>query len=272
MPSADPRAPVADAPAADRSDVAALAREVRFLRRATALLALALLVLVGAAFARPRAPRVQHEEFEELTVGRINVVEPDGTLRFVLSNRAQFPGDFFRGTENARPDRRAFAGMLFVNDEGTENGGLIQAGALGPGGVEASLSLTFDRFRQDQVLQLLHAERAGSTRTGVAINDRPDPRRFPIDQLKQVVAELEALDEAARAARIAEMQQRGELGAHRAWYGTTTEGDAVLLLNDGLGRTRLRLAVPAAGEPRFEVLDPQGRVTGTLAVAPAGAK
>ncbi|WP_305824277.1 hypothetical protein [Massilia brevitalea] len=73
----------------------------------------------------------QHASFDEITVGRINIVEPDGTKRIILSNKAQFPGDFLQGKEGARPDRRDVAGMLFINEEGTENGGLIQKGSIG---------------------------------------------------------------------------------------------------------------------------------------------
>jgi hypothetical protein len=56
-------------------------------------------------------------------VQRINVVEPDGTLRLVLSNHSRLPGVIVRGKE--RPFARPQAGMLFYNDEGTENGGLV---------------------------------------------------------------------------------------------------------------------------------------------------
>lgn len=53
--------------------------------------------------------------------------------------------DFRQGEEHARPDRRTFAGMLFINDEGTENGGLIQEGAMtADGRIDSGLSLTFD--------------------------------------------------------------------------------------------------------------------------------
>ena len=56
--------------------------------------------------------------------------------------------------------------MLFVNEECTENGGLIQKGSVGPDGkADAGLSLTFDRFRQDQVIELLHAEGGGRARS-----------------------------------------------------------------------------------------------------------
>src|SRR5450830_1812866 len=76
----------------------------------------------------------RHAQFDEITVGRINIVEPDGTKRLVISNRAQFPGDLMQGKEGARPDRRSFAGMIFVNEEGTENGGFIQKGSISDDG------------------------------------------------------------------------------------------------------------------------------------------
>ena len=63
-----------------------------------------------------KAPPTQ---FEEIDVGRIKVREPDGSLRMVISNRAQFPDTPWKGEGIPRPDRKSFAGMLFVNDEGT---------------------------------------------------------------------------------------------------------------------------------------------------------
>jgi|SRR5471032_2952633 len=90
--------------------------------------------------ARARVP-IRHEKFDEITVGRINIVEPDGTKRIVISSKAQFPGDFMQGKEGARPDRNSFAGMLFINEEGTENGGLIQKGSIAADGkISSSLS------------------------------------------------------------------------------------------------------------------------------------
>lgn len=56
-------------------------------------------------------------------VQRINVVEPDGTLRMVISDHARLPGIVVKGRERAfdRPQPR----MLSHDDEGSETGGLI---------------------------------------------------------------------------------------------------------------------------------------------------
>ena len=55
---------------------------------------------------------------------RINIVEPDGTTRMILSNKADAPGLIIRRKEYPHPDRKS-AGVIFFDDEGTENGGLI---------------------------------------------------------------------------------------------------------------------------------------------------
>src|ERR1700748_2738418 len=58
-------------------------------------------------------------DFDQITVHRINIVEPDGTPRLIISDKAKFPGGFYKGKEFTRKERQA-AGMLFNNDEGTE--------------------------------------------------------------------------------------------------------------------------------------------------------
>ncbi|MGO9401875.1 MAG: hypothetical protein ACLPVW_00230 [Terriglobales bacterium] len=63
-------------------------------------------------------------KFKEIDVQRLNLVEPDGTVRMIISNRSQAPGIIIKGKEYPHPNRKT-AGMTFYNDEGTENGGLI---------------------------------------------------------------------------------------------------------------------------------------------------
>jgi hypothetical protein len=65
--------------------------------------------------------------YDELDVHRINVRERDGTLRMTISNTDSAPGIIVKGKEIPHPNRKS-AGILFFNDEGTENGGLIFGG------------------------------------------------------------------------------------------------------------------------------------------------
>lgn len=113
---------------------------------------LAPLTLAGAAAARGQS-RVQ--QFDEIDVRRINLREPDGTLRMVISNHARLPGVIVRGKENPPVDR-SYAGMLFYNDEGTESGGLVFGGHQNAKGevTNSGGMLTFDRYAGSQIVQL----------------------------------------------------------------------------------------------------------------------
>lgn len=129
--------------------------------------ALALVVLTGFG-GRDRSLRL-----DTLTVERINVVEPDGTLRLILSDRARVPGIFVRNVEHLA-GLRTTAGLFFLDDEGTENGGLTFSGSRDADGTAHSTGhLGFDDDLQDQVLSL-DATRDGSNRSqSLTLIDRP---------------------------------------------------------------------------------------------------
>src|SRR3546814_7524025 len=61
--------------------------------------------------------------FDEISVKRLNIVEPDGKYRLVLANSERFPGLFMGGKEYKHHSRDT-GRMLFLNDEGVEAGGL----------------------------------------------------------------------------------------------------------------------------------------------------
>lgn len=120
----------------------------RFLVVYSGLLTLALAVIVLGGFTMHK----QRANFDELYVHRLNIVEPDGTLRMVISNQARLPGSFVKGKEYPHPERKA-AGALFYDNEGTEAGGLIYGSFLDKSGnpEEANVHLSFDQYMQDQV-------------------------------------------------------------------------------------------------------------------------
>jgi hypothetical protein len=110
--------------------------------------------------------------FYEIDVQRINVREPDGTLRMTISNSATAPGLIFKGREHPFPNRQA-AGILFFNDEGTENGGLLFGGTKKGQNVSSGGHLSFDQYEQDQVISLDQTEEHGRRRAGLTFFDRP---------------------------------------------------------------------------------------------------
>lgn len=223
---------------------------------------------IGAIASLTGAKAPVHGQFDEITVGRINVVEPDGTKRLIISNRAQFPGAFEEGKEIARPDRRNVAGMLFINEEGTENGGLIQKGAIGPNGrVSAGLSLTFDRFRQDQMLQLLQSENGANASASLVINDVPAYAVTSNEDQRRFTEEAAKLPAAERAAYWQRLAEAGRVGQGRIYLGTTRDRASSLVLNDAQGRPRMMLLVSAAGDPQIQMLDESGKVVKTVTPA-----
>jgi hypothetical protein len=243
-------------------------RRIRALRLlATGAVAVSCGAVIIAIVAVTRAPGAgagaPASKLEELTVQRINVVEPDGTPRMIIASRARFPGAFSQHKEIARPDRRDLAGILFVDDEGTENGGLVQMGLLDGGKVSAALSMTFDRFRQDQMLQLFLDEDGDKANAGVRFYDRPSYKVFSIDDLLKMADEAGKLPPDQREAVMKRHGEAGHFGHQRGYLGTR-DGAARLALNDPQGRPRLVLAVSPQGEPSIELLDEAGKSVRTI--------
>ncbi|MQA22610.1 hypothetical protein [Rugamonas rivuli] len=208
---------------------------------------------------------IRHEKFDEITVGRINIVEPDGTKRIVISNKAQFPGDFMQGKEGARPDRNSFAGMLFINEEGTENGGLIQKGSIAADGkISSGLSLTFDRFRQDQALQLMNNDSAAHQTTGIKINDVPLYTVTSLEDYSRFGEAGRKLPKAEQEAYWQKLNEQGRLSNNRIWLGNTRDKGSSLQLKDAQGRVRMMLLVSADGKAEIQMLDEAGKVSKTI--------
>jgi hypothetical protein len=196
---------------------------------------------------------------DTLNVQRINLREPDGTLRLVISNRADFPGIIVRGRELPHKDRRDAAGMIFLNDEGTENGGLIFGGVRKNGVVRSGGHLSFDQYEQDQVVSLEQSEAGGDRAAGLSISDRPD-RSMDFRGLSRLESEP---DGPAKQAELARFEASGAFGHPRLFVGKAEES-AVMALRDANGRKRLVLKVTPAGEASIQFLDETGKVVRTV--------
>src|ERR1035437_7157907 len=146
-----------------------LERDGRFLKRGAVIAMLAFGVFIICAF----TVQNRKQKFEEIDVERINIVEKDGAVRLVISNKERSPGPIQRGKPFGYPGGGR-PGMIFYNDEGTENGGLIFSGKRENGKATAVGSLTFDQFDQDQTIALQYIDDDGKKRAGLAITDYPD--------------------------------------------------------------------------------------------------
>ena len=233
-----------------------LRRELRFLRVYTVVSSLVLVVLCTAAF-RQATPI---QTFGEINVARINVVDADGKLRLVISNKdRQHPG-MMDGKMIDRP--RPVAGLLFFNEEGDEVGGLTFTGREVNGVRRANAGIMFDQFKQDQTIGFSYSENDGRRSAGLQVWDRPDSKLSELVEKLNAANKIADPDEKKKA--LAAIVAAAPPAPRRLFVGKTQDKAAVISLSDGAGKPRLNLTVDAAGNPRIEFLDEQGKVVARL--------
>lgn len=239
--------------------VESLAAEVRFLRR---------LLIVGGALGAvgllgALTTWQPNQRFGEIDVERINVVEKDGALRMVISNRERSTGPIFKGKPfgyagGNRP------GIIFFNDEQTENGGLTFSGVRSADGkVSSTGHLSFDQYNQDQVVYLQYIESDGQRRMGLTVADRADVSILDQVALSDSIRAMApgSAEHTAATARLREPRPGEPSFAPRVFVGRSRAKEALLTLGDRQGRTRARLVVDSLGVARLEFLDAVGTVT-----------
>lgn len=134
-------------------------KQLRFLQYYTVTSTVLLGLLSLAAFKQSG----DNLRLDELTVKRINVVDSTGQVRVTLAG--SYP-----------PRRTEVAGLLFVNNDGGEAGGLVYRGYKNADGqVLAGGILTMDQYNNDQIVALVRSRRAPKA-TGI---DDPGPARQP---------------------------------------------------------------------------------------------
>ncbi len=156
--------------------------------------------------------------------------------------------------------------MLFINDEGTEDGGLIYGGAKSNGTPSSFSHLSFDQYDQDQTVNIGTALQDGQRTAGIVLNDAP---------LQAITPNL--IEEGERIKSMPHGPARGEAWAalrkkypslmERASLLRQADGAVGLTLKDKEGRKRLELSVDADGKPSIELLDEQGRVQRNISLS-----
>lgn len=230
-------------------------RQLHWLRIYAALNTIVLAVFATAAF-RQASP----QKFDEVTVQRLNVVDANGTLRLVISNKDRMHPGQMDGKIIDRP--RPVAGLLFFNEAGDEVGGLTFTGREVNGAAQANAGLMFDQYKQDQTIGFSYAEGGGRRSAGFQVWDRPDTR------LSELIDKLNAAnkiaDRAEREQAIAAIRAAAPASPRRVFVGKNADRAATVTLADANGKPRLTLTVDASGNPRIEFLDENGKVTARL--------
>lgn len=208
-----------------------------------------LLVISAGAFTAGR----RTAEFDEITVRKVTVVDDQGRTRVLLA------GDY-------GPRRSDLAGLLFINQEGVEAGGLVYTGTRdSAGAVNAGAILTFDQFGNDQIVALSYDQAGGRKRQGLTIQDRPDSLS---DRLIEAYRAIESATSEEERDSLADYHfsriPRREIAARRLFVGRSWNESSLVTLSDRDGRARLRLEVDSLGAASIQFLDDSGDVVRTI--------
>ncbi|MGH7647229.1 MAG: hypothetical protein ACREND_03860 [Gemmatimonadaceae bacterium] len=239
-----------------------LRKEVRMLKAYAIVSSLLFAVLIFAAF---RSPKVA--TFDQIDAHRINIRETNGTIRLAISNTDEFPGGTIGGVELKYRNGHRGAGLLFFNDAGDENGGLVYEGKLVNGVPQASSTIRFDHFRQQEAVGLNYEQEGNKKESGLLVWDQPDT---PLTgDMAKALNDVQAMkDTAAQRAAYKDFQTKySSAFAHftkRVFVGRTLSDEAAVLLMDKLGKARVKLSVDSSNVASLQFLDDSGKVVASF--------
>ena len=237
-------------------------KELVFLRAFAATTVLGMIFIISPSFKSNTRQKIA-----ELDVERINVVEKDGTVKLIITNAGRFPNG--KEQVNGRPtneDRKKRSGMLFFNEDGIECGGFIYDGKKTGSNHSSGLSLTYDQYDGDQVMQLLTQDfREGDKRlvtSGLMFNDRP--ARESQAKTAAIMKELNELgrkDPKAMEEKYREYEKQGWLGgAPRVMLGKSRSENNGLFLFDDKGMPRAMFYVDKNNNAKLDFFDEKGNI------------
>lgn len=226
--------------------------QIRFLKIIVFILA----ILTITSFLISLHLLLRQNNFKTITAERLNIVEPNGQLKMVISNASrQHPGMI---NNKNLPARERPAGMIFFNDEGDECGGLIYDGNK----TSASMTYSVDQFKNDQIMQWQYQQdkvNGKMTRSyGLKFWDRNDA--FNLPKLLSYTDSLEQLhDSTAYRIGIETLKASGMLERERLFVGKNKDGEVGVFLRDANGKPRIKIYINSHNDPVIETLNDEGK-------------
>lgn len=241
-------------------------KELIFLRCFAVTVAVGIIFLITISFKSNGV-----HKFDEIDVQRINIVEPDGTVKMIITNVDRFPNG--KTTINGRPTnelRKKRSGMLFFNEDGMECGGFIYDGAKNGGAHSSGLSLTYDQYDGDQVMQLLtqdyHDGKERKVSSTLVFNDRPVNESQ--QRTKEILDELKELGrenpEKAELKYLEYLKQGLLGGTARVMLGKSRSQNNGLFLFDDKGNVKAMFYVDKENNAKLDFYDDNGKVVASF--------
>ncbi|WP_211999826.1 hypothetical protein [Chitinophaga sp. HK235] len=236
------------------NEVKRLRRQMNFFRLYAIISSVLIFAFISYGFRRTEQPDI----IKSLRAEKIDIVEPDGTVKLSLFNKGHLPTGVVNGRKLPRQGGDE-SGLMFYNTEGEECGGLTYSGKGENGKGQNELSLTFDKYKQDQQVSLTYTQRENGNHTkGLTISERPD---FSLDKTMAIIDSVRNhVKDAQEQSRVMEkLYKEGVFGYHRMFAGQQGRRTGVFV-NDDKGRVRLEMIVNEKNEPEILFYDEKGAV------------
>ncbi|ACU59046.1 hypothetical protein [Chitinophaga pinensis] len=236
------------------NEVTQLRRQMAFFRVYAIVTSVFILAFIGYGFRKS----AQDDIIKSLRAEKIEIVEPDGTVKLSLFNKENLPPAVVNGKKMSRQGGDE-AGLMFYNTEGEECGGLVYNGKGKNGKGQNELSITFDKYKQDQVVQLSYIQReSGDDTKGLTVFERPS---FPVDQ---TMATLDSIRSKVKGEQeqqqvINKLKADGYFGYTRMFAGQQGQRTGVFV-RDTKGRIRLEMIVNEKNEPEILFYNEKGEI------------
>jgi hypothetical protein len=230
-----------------------LLKQIEGLRIYNLLLTAILIAVLFLSFKNNYGAR----RFEEIDVERINIIEKDGTLKMVVTNQERQPEAITNGVK--MKGRGKAPGIILYNSVGDECGGFLFSGDSS----EAGQILTFDQYKQDQIMSLQYNENSRNGKRqrlyGLAISNRPDTITSDQTYLKR--KRIEGIKDAKlRQTELAKLDTSGIYGSNRLFVGKAWNDNYGMYLNDDKGRKKARFFIDKSNQAKLEFYDNAGNV------------
>ncbi len=191
------------------------------------------------------------EILKELNVEKLNICEKDGTVKMTLFNSDNIPS-LIMDNEDLLPGHRekdGISGAMFYNNHGDECGGLIYASSVNEDGVvEMGMSLTFDKWKQDQLLQLHLQKQGEKEQYGFSIYDRPNIHvKESLEIMKQYHKEENIKEKNKLAKQLMKDNHK------RIFVGHDYDGQTKISMFNNEGQEKLKLYIDDEGEPQLSI-------------------
>ena len=228
------------------------------------LLVLSNLICFGFIAYLMTSLKSQNSEFDVITAERINIVNEDGTTVIAIANNERVAPPVMDGVEyplEIAGGRQYLAGMIFFNQNGDEMGGLLFNSFQFPDGTTGGVGhLSFDRFKDNQVLALQYNENRNGVRSGLTIFDRPGDGSFSksMNLISKIYKDSLSQEERATVQdSLRKIASNRGLGGERLFLGSKNEIPQ-LTMKDQAGKLRVRLFVDSSDVGKLQFFDTEG--------------